>query len=178
MIDDVSEILIAEEELHARAVELGRAISLDYAEKPLLLVCILKGGHIFLADLVRAITIPLEIDFMAVSSYGTGDRSSGTVKIVKDISTSVRDKHVLIVEDIVDTGRTLSRIREGLMAQGANSVRICCLLRKAKRQNLAIHLDYLGFEIPDRFAVGYGLDYSEMYRNLPFIGILRSEKYR
>jgi hypoxanthine phosphoribosyltransferase len=177
VIDDVSDILITEEELQAEVTELGRAISSDYAGKDILLVCILKGGFIFLADLVRAITIPVEIDFMHVSSYGRSRQSSGVVRIIQLVNTCIQDRHVLVVEDIVDTGGTVRYTVEDLMARKAASVRTCCLLRKARELESAVHLDYVGFEVPDRFVVGYGLDYAERYRNLPFVGVLPQGKH-
>ncbi len=176
--DDVGEILITEEELRTRVAELGQEISADYQGKDLLMVCILRGAVIFLSDLIRQITIPHEIDFMAVSSYGgTRTESSGIVRILMDLTTSIEGRDVLIVEDIVDTGLTLSYIIDNLQTRHPASLRVCVLLDKRERRQVDVPLDYVGFVIPDRFVVGYGLDYDERYRNLPFVGVLRPELY-
>jgi hypoxanthine phosphoribosyltransferase len=176
--DDVGEILITEEELQARIAELGRAISADYQGKDLLAICILRGAVIFLSDLSRQITIPHEIDFMAVSSYGgIRTESSGVVRILMDLRTSIEGRNVLIVEDIVDTGLTLGYIIDNLKTRRPTSLRICALLNKRERRQVDVPLDYVGFDIPDKFVVGYGLDYDEKYRNLPFIGVLKPELY-
>ncbi len=176
--DDVAEILITEEELQARVAELGKAISDDYRGKDLLLVCILRGAVVFLSDLMRHITIPHEIDFMAVSSYGAATETSGIVRILKDLETSIEGRDVLIVEDIVDTGLTLNYIINNLKTRRPASLRTCVLLNKPERRLVDVPLDYVGFDIPNKFVVGYGLDYGEKYRNLPFIGVLKPELYR
>lgn len=176
--DDVAEILIGEKELQARIAQLGQAISADYQGKDLLAVCILRGAVIFLSDLTRHITIPHEIDFMAVSSYGgTRTESSGVVRIVMDLKTNIQGRDVLIVEDIVDSGLTLSYIISNLKTRQPASLRTCALLNKRERREVDVPLDYVGFDIPDKFVIGYGLDYDEKYRNLPFIGVLKPELY-
>jgi hypoxanthine phosphoribosyltransferase len=176
--DDVAEILISEEELQARIAELGKVISADYRGRKLLVVCILRGAVIFLSDLVRQITVPHEMDFMAVSSYGGGrTESSGVVRILMDLGTNIGRRDVLIVEDIVDTGLTLAYIIDNLKTRRPASLRTCALLNKQARREVDVSVDYIGFEIPDKFVVGYGLDYDEKYRNLPFIGVLKPELY-
>lgn len=176
--DDVGEILITEEELRARIAELGKAISADYQSKDLLAICILRGAVVFLSDLIRQITIPHEIDFMAVSSYGgTRTESSGVVRILMDLTTNIEGRDVLIVEDIVDTGLTLAYIIENLKTRRPASLCTCALLNKQERRRVDVPLDYVGFVIPDRFVIGYGLDYDEKYRNLPFVGVLKPELY-
>lgn len=173
----LQEILIDETALQKRVAELGQEISRDYATlSNLLLVCILKGGVMFLCDLTRCLSVPHEIDFMAVSSYGRGAReSSGKVRIDMDLSASLTDKHVLIVEDIIDSGYTLHFVIEMLKARQPASLRLCTLLNKVSRREVPIHVDYVGFEIEDRFVFGYGLDLDEKYRNLPFIGVVNPE---
>nr|MBC7244067.1 hypoxanthine phosphoribosyltransferase [Chloroflexota bacterium] len=175
--DDVAEILITEEQIKARTRELGQQISRDYEGQDLLLVCVLKGAITFLADLMREITIPHAIDFMAISSYGAGTESSGVVRILKDLDTNIEGRNVLIVEDIIDTGRTLHYITENLKTRRPKSLRICTLLTKPSRREIEIPLDYVGFEIPNKFVIGYGLDFAEIYRSLPYIGVLKKEKY-
>jgi hypoxanthine phosphoribosyltransferase len=175
--DDVAEILITEEQIQAKIRELGQLISRDYAGQDLLLICVLKGAISFLADLMREITIPHEIDFMAISSYGASTESSGVVRILKDLDTNIEGRNVLIVEDIVDTGRTLDYITQNLKTRRPKSVRICTLLNKPSRREIDIPLDYVGFEIPNKFVIGYGLDFAEIYRSLPYIGVLKKEKY-
>jgi hypoxanthine phosphoribosyltransferase len=176
--DDVGEILITEEELQAKIAELGKAISADYRGKNLLALCILRGAVIFLSDLIRQLTVPHDIDFMAVSSYGgTSTESSGVVRILMDLRTSIEGRDVLIVEDIVDTGLTLDYIIDNLKTRRPASLRTCVLLNKHERRKVPVPLDYVGFDIPDKFVVGYGLDYDEKYRNLPFIGVLKPELY-
>ena len=177
LLDDVSEVLITAEEIQAKTAELARQISADYEGQDLLLVCILKGGMVFLADLMRRITVPHEIDFMAVSSYGASTRSTGIVRILMDLETNIQGRNVLVVEDIIDTGRTLKYITENLRTRHPASLRICTLLNKPARRTIEIPLDYVGFEIPDEFVVGYGLDYAEVYRNLPFVGVLKPGLY-
>lgn len=173
--DPVSEILFAPDQIQVRVAELGSQISSDYAGKDLLLVGILKGAFVFLADLIRAISIPLTVDFVAISSYGASTRTSGVVRILKDLEQSVEGKHVLLVEDIIDTGLTLklSYIVENLRARKAASVRICTLLDKPSRRETEISAEYVGFVVPDKFVIGYGLDCDGLYRNLPFVGVLR-----
>ncbi len=169
------EILITEEQLHTRIAELGQAVSADYAGQDLLLVAILKGSVVFLSDLMRAISIPHQIDFMAVSSYGVGARiSSGVVRIVMDLSTSIEGRNVLIVEDIIDTGETLGYITRILRERGPRSLRICTLLNKASRRRVDIPVDYVGFDIPNKFVFGFGLDVDEFQRNLPFVAAMKN----
>jgi hypoxanthine phosphoribosyltransferase len=176
--DDIAKILVSSDSIQARCKELGTQISADFAGRDLLLVCILKGGVIFLSDLSRALTIPHAIDFMAISSYGgMRTESSGIVRILMDLNTSIENRHVLIVEDIIDTGRTLQYISENLGTRNPASLRICTLLNKPDRREVEIRLDYVGFNIPNEFVVGYGLDYGELYRNLPYIGVLKEELY-
>ncbi|HUS70628.1 MAG TPA: hypoxanthine phosphoribosyltransferase [Anaerolineae bacterium] len=177
MHDDVGEVLISHQQIREKTEELGRQITEDYDGKDPLLICILKGGLMFLADLMRAIDLPLEIDFIAVSSYGDSTESSGVVRILMDLERNIQGRHVLIVEDIIDTGRTLSYIIENLRTRGPASIKVCTLLDKPARRELEIPIDYVGFTIPDRFVIGYGLDYGEIYRNLPFVGILKPELY-
>jgi hypoxanthine phosphoribosyltransferase len=174
----LEEILITEEAIRTKIAELGRRISEDYRDKNLLMISVLKGSVVFMADLMRAVTIPVRIDFMAVSSYGSDSKTSGVVKIVKDLDIDVSGYDLLIVEDILDSGMTLSYLREMLAARGARSIRIVTLLDKPERHRVEVNPDYLGFVIPDKFVVGYGLDYNEKYRNLPFVGALKPEIYR
>src|SRR5579859_7835751 len=171
----LQEILIDEPTLQTRVAELGAEISRDYAHiRPLLLVCVLKGGAMFLADLTRHIGVPHAIDFMAVSSYGAQAReSSGIVRIDMDLRQDVEGRHLLLVEDIVDSGSTLAYLNRILQARNPASIKICALLNKPSRRTVDIHIDYLGFDIPDKFVFGYGLDLDELYRNLPFIGVAR-----
>jgi len=175
--EDIAEVLISEELLQARIRQLGKEISHDYEGKPLLLVGILKGAAIFLADLIRAIEAPVDYDFVAMSSYGSAAQSSGVVEFKKDVDADVAGRHILIVEDIVDTGWTLrlSYISEKMLARNAASVRICALLDKPSRRQVDVEIDYCGFVIEDRFVVGYGLDLAGRYRNLPYIGVLKPE---
>jgi hypoxanthine phosphoribosyltransferase len=177
MHSDIARILISEQELRNRVKELGAQISADYAGKDLLLVCVLKGGVMFLSDLLRAISIPVSIDFMATSSYGASTQSSGVVRIIKDLDTPLEGRNVLIVEDIIDTGHTLDYLVRILNERKPASLRICTLLNKAERRELDIRVDYIGFDIPNEFVVGYGLDYGEKYRNLPYVGVLKPELY-
>ena len=177
MKEDIQKILISEEELKARVQELGRQISADYAGKEPLLVSVLRGSYIFMADLTRSIDCFCRLDFMAVSSYGSGTVSSGQVKIVKDLSDSIEGKDVIVVEDILDSGNTLSYLLNILEHRHPASVRLCTLLDKPDRRTKPVDLHYRGFTIPDAFVVGYGLDYAEKYRNLPYIGILKPEVY-
>ena len=177
MQDDVAKILITEEELQERIAELGKRISQDYEGKRPILVCILKGGILFLSDLIRHIAVPHEIDFMAISSYGASTESSGVVRILKDLDANIAGRHVLIVEDIIDTGHTLDYILRNLRTREPASLRICTLLSKPARRELDVPLEYIGFEIPNEFVIGYGLDFAEIYRNLRYIGVLKPEKY-
>ena len=178
MRDDIQNVLVTEEQLKAKVAELGAQISRDYAGKDLLLVSILKGAVVFMADLMRAVTIPCSIDFMVVSSYGgTNTETTGLVKIVKDLDADLSGREVLIVEDVLDTGVTLSHLVPMLKMRNPNSVRICAILDKPARRKTSITADYQGFEVPDAFVVGYGLDYDEKYRNLPFVGVLKPEIY-
>lgn len=178
MDQDIDHILVSEEALKAKVTELGAQISRDYAGKQLLLVSILKGGVVFMADLMRAVTIPCAIDFMVVSSYGgSNTMSTGLVKIIKDLDSDLSGKDVLIVEDILDTGITLSHLMPMLKMRNPNSVRLCTILSKPSRRQAQIEPDYLGFEVPDEFVVGFGLDYCQKYRNMPYIGVLKPEVY-
>mgnify|MGYP001033883426 FL=1 len=177
MTKDILQVLLSEEELRAKVEEIGRRISEDYQGRNLLMVSVLKGSVVFMADLMRAVTIPAEIDFMSVSSYGAGAKTSGVVKIIKDLDIDLHGLDLLIVEDILDSGLTLDYIRNMLMDRKPNSIRICTLLDKPERRKANITADYKGFEIPDEFVVGYGLDYAEHYRNLPYIGVLKPEVY-
>ena len=175
---DIGEILLTEQEIQDKVAELGRRISADYAGRELTLVSVLKGSLPFMADLMRAISIPVRIDLMEVSSYGgTATESSGLVRILKDLSASIDGAQVLIVEDIIDTGLTLNYLVRYLRGKNPASLRICTLLDKPARRLVDIPVDYVGFTIPDQFVVGYGLDYGEIYRNLRFVGVLRPEVY-
>jgi hypoxanthine phosphoribosyltransferase len=168
------EKLVDEETLHQRVHELGEQISADYEGKDLLLLCILKGGVMFLTDLMREISIPHEIDFMAVSSYGRGVReATGVVRIVKDLDSPINNRHVIVVEDIIDSGHTLDYIRRNLITRDPASLKICTLLDKEERREVDIAVDYVGFTIPDKFVFGYGLDVDEKFRELPFIGVVK-----
>jgi hypoxanthine phosphoribosyltransferase len=172
--DYLGEILISSDRLQARIAELGRQVSADYAGKDLLLVCILKGGVLFLTDLMRHVTVPHTIDFMAVSSYGAGSReSTGAVRILMDLETDIVGRNVLLVEDIIDSGHTLSYITRVLRARNPASLGICTLLDKVERRQVDVTLDYVGFTIPNKFVFGYGLDLDGVYRNLPFIGVVK-----
>lgn len=173
MRDQIERVLISEEEIRNKVVELGKHISEDYQDKDLLLVGVLKGALVFLVDLARAIDRPLSIDFMAISSYGASTQSSGVVRIIKDLDSNIEGRHVLIVEDIVDSGLTLSYILETLRPRHPASIRVCTLLNKQVERPAPVQFDYVGFEIPNEFVVGYGLDYAELYRNLPFVGVLK-----
>lgn len=174
-LDDEIEVLLDEEQVQARIRELGHEISLDYAGKPLLVVGILKGSVPFLSDLIRSIDLPLDYDFVAISSYGANTKSSGVVRLLKDLDASIEGKHILIVEDIVDTGWTLrlSYIAENMLSRKAASVKICTLLDKPSRREIDVGIDYCGFVIEDLFVVGYGLDYNGLYRNLRYIGVVK-----
>ena len=177
--DFLAEILVTKEQLQARIVELGQAISRDYHGEEVLLICILRGGVLFLTDLMREIDLPLAVDFMAVSSYGAGVReSSGHVRITLDLNTSLEGKNVILVEDIVDSGRTIASVLELLATRDPKSLVVCTLLDKAERREEEVPIRYTGFTIPNKFVFGYGLDIDEYYRNLPFIGVVDLEKYR
>ncbi|HID88546.1 MAG TPA: hypoxanthine phosphoribosyltransferase [Anaerolineales bacterium] len=179
MADDVAKILIAEDALQKRIAELAQEINATYTDEDCpLLVCVLKGAFMFLADLARHLEMRHEIDFMETSSYGSGTVSSGVVRILLDLERNIEGRHVLIVEDIIDTGRTLDYITRNLRTRNPASLRVCTLLSKPARREIDVPIDFVGFEIPDEFVVGYGLDYAEIYRNLPFIGVLREEVYR
>ena len=166
------EVLLSEEEVDKRIQEIGDQISKDYAGKQVHLVCVLKGGSFFMCELAKRITVPVSLDFMQVSSYGTETKSSGVVKIVKDLDEPIRDKNVIVVEDVVDSGRTLSYLLDMLQERQPKSMRLCTLLDKPERRVVDVHVDCTGFAIPDEFVVGYGLDYAQKYRNLPYIGVV------
>ena len=171
----MTEILIEEDDLQRRIAELGTEVSADYEGRDLLLVGVLKGAVFFLADLMRHLTVPCEIDFMAISSYGDHTDSSGVVRILKDLDASIAGRDVLVVEDIIDSGLTLSYLRRSLLARKPGTLEVCALLTKPERREIDIPVRYVGFEIPNKFVIGYGLDYAERYRNLPYIGVLRPE---
>lgn len=177
MKNDIKEVLFTEEQLRQKVDELGAQITADYRGKNPLVVSVLKGSYVFMADLTRRIDVPCTVDFMVVSSYGTGTKTSGEVQIIKDLENSIDGRDLLIVEDILDSGVTLSYLMKVLTARGANSIRLCTLLSKPDRRKVDVKIDYLGFEIPDEFVVGYGLDFAEKYRNLPYIGILKPSVY-
>lgn len=174
---DIERVLFTEEELKARVAEIAARIDRDYAGKEPMLISVLRGSFIFMADLARAITLPCTVDFMAVSSYGSGTTSSGQVKITKDLSESIEGRDIIVVEDILDSGNTLSYLFQLLQARHPASVRLCTLLDKPSRRTKAVTADYTGFTVDDLFVVGYGLDYAEKYRNLPYIGILKPAVY-
>lgn len=177
MEQDLAKVLITEKEIKAKVKELGIRISKDYAGQDLLIVGVLKGAVLFMSDLIRAIDIPLDIDFMAVSSYGKSTESSGAVRILKDLDSSIEGRNILIVEDIIDTGLTLKYLTENLLSRGPKSIKVCTFLDKPERRKVNINSDYQGFAIPDEFVVGYGLDFAEKYRNLPYIAVLKPEFY-
>jgi hypoxanthine phosphoribosyltransferase len=174
---DIQEILYSEQDIQDKVKEMGQLLSHDFEGRNPLVICVLKGAFIFMADLVKQITVPLEIDFMAVSSYGQSTKSSGVVKIIKDLDVSVEGRHVLIVEDIIDSGLTLSYLIDVLERRNALSITVAALFDKPGRRTVDLDADYKGFVIPDAFVVGYGLDYGEKYRNLPFVGVLKPEVY-
>lgn len=177
MLNDVERVLFSTEELAKRVGEIGAEITADYAGKEILMIGVLRGAVLFMADLARAIQVPVAIDFMAVSSYGAGTSSSGVVRILKDLDESVEGKHVLVVEDIIDSGLTLNYLMDNLKSRKPASIKICTLLNKPERRKVDVDIAYNGFTVPDYFVIGYGLDYAEKYRNLPFIGILKPEVY-
>ena len=171
----VGEILIDEDRLQERIRELGEELSRDYAGRELLLVGVLKGAVFFMADLMRSLTVPCEIDFMAISSYGAATDSSGVVRILKDLDINIEDRHVLVVEDIIDSGLTLSYLLRNLESREPASLEICALLTKPDRREIDVPVRYVGFEIPNKFVIGYGLDFAERYRNLPYVGVLHAD---
>jgi hypoxanthine phosphoribosyltransferase len=175
--DDVSEILLSEDQIRERVSELGRQLVDAFVDRDPVLVSVLKGSLIFLADLMRAMEMPVSIDLMEVSSYGAGTESSGQVRIIKDLSQPIAGRHVIVVEDIIDTGLTLNYLLKYLADKGPASVSIVCLLDKPARRLAEVPIDFRGFTIPDRFVIGYGLDYDERYRNLPYIGVLKPSVY-
>ncbi len=173
--DGKVDVMFSEEQVRARVRELGAQIAKDYANEDLTVVTVLKGSMLFAADLVRAIDLPLQMDFLGLSSYGGGTETSGVVRITSDLSRPIQGKHVLVVEDIIDTGLTMSFLLENLQTRHPKSVKICTLLEKPSRAKVQVPIDYKGFVIPDAFVVGYGLDYDERYRNVPFIGVFRTQ---
>ena len=177
MYNDLEQILFSKEQIAKRVKELGKQLSEDYAGKNPIFVCILKGSSLFFSDLVKEITVPITFDFMSISSYGSGTVSSGEVKLIKDLDSSIENRHVVIVEDIVDTGHTLSYLIKNLQVRKPASVKICTLLNKECRREVDLKPDYVGFEVDNYFVVGYGLDYDEAYRNLPEVGVLKPEIY-
>ena len=177
MKDDISEVLFTEQQLADIVKEMGARISRDYEGKNLVMVSVLKGSLIFMADLMREITVPCSIDFLSVSSYGAGTTTTGEVRILKDLDATLEGKDLLGVEDILDSGVTLSFLLKNLSARHPQSIRLCTLLDKPERRRVDIHPDYVGAQVPDKFIVGYGLDYAEKYRNLPYIGVLKPEIY-
>ncbi|MEG2205427.1 MAG: hypoxanthine phosphoribosyltransferase [Oscillospiraceae bacterium] len=177
MHEDVLKVLLTEEEIAAKVADMGKQISKDYAGKNLMLVTVLKGAVVFLADIMRKIDIHAEIDFMVVSSYGAGVKSSGVVKIIKDLDVALEGKDILIIEDILDSGLTLNYIKDLLAGRNPASIKIATLLDKPIRRKVDLQADYVGFVVPDEFVIGYGLDFDEKYRNLPYIGVLKPEVY-
>ena len=178
MLDDISHVLLTEEEIQCRVRELGAQLSRDYADSDeVMLICILRGAVMFFADLARAMSVPVQMDFMGISSYGNENKTSGIVRITKDIDTSITDRDVVIAEDIMDSGLTLSHLTKLLASRNPASMKICCLLDKPERRECEISPDYCGFIIPNKFVVGYGLDYAGKYRNLPYVGVLKPEVY-
>ena len=175
--DDIQEVLFSEEQLKNRVREIAQQITADYQGKEIMLISVLRGSFVFMADLCRAIDLPCTVDFMAVSSYGKGTKSSGQVQITKDLSEDISDRHIIVVEDILDSGNTLSYLLNILENRHPASIRLCTLLDKPDRRVKPVQVHYSGFTIPDAFVVGYGLDYAEKYRNLPYIGILKPEVY-
>ena len=177
LYQDMTKILVKREDIQKAVAQLGREITHDYQGRDLVMVCILKGASVFFSDLIREVDLPVTLDFMALSSYRNSTKSSGVVNLEKDLSVSIKGRDVLIVEDIVDSGNTLFYLGKYLMGRGASSIRIATLLDKPACRKAPIHATYAGFEVPDAFVVGYGLDYAEKYRNLPFIGVLKPEVY-
>ncbi|MCD1261873.1 hypoxanthine phosphoribosyltransferase [Paenibacillus athensensis] len=177
MHSDIQEVLYSEEQIQDKIKEMGELISADYEGRTPLVICVLKGAFMFMADLIKRVEVPLEIDFMAVSSYGASTKSSGIVKIIKDLDVPVEGRHIIIVEDIIDSGLTLSYLIDVLERRNALSISVAALFNKPARRTVELEPDYSGFILPDEFVVGYGLDYAEKYRNLPYIGILKPEVY-
>ena len=169
-------VMIPEDKVDARIKEIGEAISKQYEGEAVHLICVLRGGSFFMCELAKRISVPVTLDFMSVSSYGMDTKSSGVVKIVKDLDDSIKGKNVIVVEDVVDSGRTLSYLLDMLKDRGPKSLRLCTLLDKPERRVVPVHVDYTGFEIPDEFVVGYGLDYAQKYRNLPYIGVVELDE--
>jgi hypoxanthine phosphoribosyltransferase len=176
--DDIDHILVTSEQIEQATARMGEELTREYAGKELVLIGVLKGAIMFIVDLSRAIRLPLTMDFMAVASYGASTETSGIVRILKDLDSTIEGKHVLIVEDIIDSGLTLNYILETLQTRNPASVRVCALLSKPARRRVDVPVDYICFEIPDDFVVGYGLDYNQIYRNLPFVGVLKPELYQ
>ncbi len=168
--------LISEADVAAKIAELGAQISKDYDGEEIYMLCILKGGVFFMTELAKHITVPVSLDFMSVSSYGSQTRSSGNVRIIKDLDTPIEGKHVLVVEDIIDTGRTLAYLLDNLQQRNPKSLKLCTLLDKPEERVTEVDVDYVGFQIPDKFVVGYGLDYDQHYRNLPYIGVVEFDE--
>jgi len=177
MHPDVSHLILTEDQIRARVAELGDQISADYGQESVLLVAVLRGAALFVADLARAMSAPVELDFMAVSSYGSSTKSSGVVRIIKDLDENIEGRHVLVVEDILDTGLTLKYLLRNLASRRPKTLEVVTLLSKAGKQRVPIDCKYVGFDIPDEFVIGYGLDFAERYRNLPYIGVLKPEVY-
>jgi len=177
MHSDIQEIVLSQDRIRERIAELGVQISEDYGDEPVLMIAVLRGAAIFIADLSRQVASPIELDFMAVSSYGSSTKSSGVVRIIKDLDEDIEGRHVLVVEDILDTGLTLKYLLKNLASRKPKSLEVCTLLSKEGKQRVPISCKYIGFDVPDEFVVGYGLDYAERYRNLPYIGILKPAVY-
>lgn len=175
--DKIQEILISEEMIQKRVKDLGTEISKDYETRDLIIISILKGGVYFLTDLTKAMTIPHIIDFMVVSSYGDSQETSGIVRLVKDLKEDIRHRHVILIEDIIDTGLTVDFLLKNLQTRGPASIEVCSFLSKPSRRKIEVPIKYLGYEVPDKFVVGYGLDFKQLYRNLPFICVLKPEVY-
>ena len=175
--DDIAQILVSETELRESIASMGRKLAKEYEGQELVLIGVLKGAIMFIVDLARAIDLPVKLDFMAVASYGASTETSGIVRILKDLDSSIEGKHVIIVEDIIDSGLTLNYILETLHTRNPASLKVCALLNKPARRRVNVPVDYICFDIPDEFVVGYGLDFNQIYRNLPFVGVLRPEKY-
>ena len=178
MLEDISRILFTEEQIKARVEELGKQISADFKGEDIVVIGLLKGCFMFIADLMRAIDTNVAVDFMVVSSYGSGVVSSGEIKVRKDYSIDIEGKNVLVIDDILDTGRTLAFVKDYLIVKSPQTIKLCTLLDKPERKTSKVEVDYVGFSVPDEFVVGYGLDYDEKYRNLPFIGVLKPEVYK
>ncbi|MBR2739482.1 MAG: hypoxanthine phosphoribosyltransferase [Oscillospiraceae bacterium] len=178
MLEDISRILFTEEQIKARVEELGKQISADFKGEDIVVIGLLKGCFMFIADLMRAIDTNVAVDFMVVSSYGSGVVSSGEIKVRKDYSIDIEGKNVLVIDDILDTGRTLAFVKDYLIVKSPKTIKLCTLLDKPERKTSKVEVDYVGFSVPDEFVVGYGLDYDEKYRNLPFIGVLKPEVYK